>query len=404
MSKFDQPVSRVGTSSAKWEKYANSYYQDKDEGSGQGDQGKDIIPMWVADTDFKTCSAITDALQERIEHGVFGYTLQPMPEFADAIAAHLKTCYDWSIEKEWIVLLPSLITGLNLSCQVVKRYVKDSAEASDIMIPSVIYPPFKTAPIHAQQQVIHVPLILKDERWVIDIESLQKLVTKQTRMLLFCNPQNPGGSVYTENELMRIHQFCEQHDLLICSDEIHCDLVLDEDKQHIPIASLNDDVASRTITLMAASKTFNVAGLSCGFAIISNEKLRMRFKAASHGLVPEVNVLGQVASTAAFNHGQDWMREQNDYLKANRDYLMQEINAISGLSMVSPEATFLAWIDISALKLENPSEFFEKAGVGLSEGDFFGDERFMRLNFGCSRKVLEEAVQRISVAVRKYLE
>ena len=394
MSKFDKLVDRHGTASTKWDRYIDGVNGDKD-----------IIPMWVADTDFRTCSAITDALKKRVEQGAFGYTLQPMPEFSDAVVSHLQTCYDWSIKKEWIVLLPSLVTGLNLACQVVRKTESDESNKAihQIIIPSVIYAPFKSSPTNAEQEVVTVPLILEGQRWIIDIEALQEVITIHTRMILLCNPQNPGGSVYTQQELERIHQLCEQHDLLICSDEIHCDLVLDEDKHHIPIAKLNKDAASRTITLMAASKTFNVAGLGCSFAIVANAELREKLKVASQGLVSEVNMLGQIASIAAFNHGHGWMHEQNQYLKANRDYLTHEINAISGLKMVSPEATFLAWIDISALELDDPVAFFEKAGVGLSEGSWFGDARFMRLNFGCTRKLLEEAVRRIRIAVNNHM-
>ncbi len=244
MNKFDELVDRHGTASTKWERYVA--------GSGEASVAsansyEDIIPMWVADTDFKTCSAITEALKERVKQGVFGYTLQPMPEFSDAVVAHLQTCYDWSIKKEWIVLLPSLVTGLNLACQVTRKL--DSEERNDkyskathqIIIPSVIYPPFKSSPTNAAQEVVTVPLILTGQRWIIDIEALQEIITKHTRMILLCNPQNPGGSVYTQQELARIHQFCEQHDLLICSDEIHCDLVLEEDTYHIPIAKINKD-------------------------------------------------------------------------------------------------------------------------------------------------------------------
>lgn len=353
--------------------------------------------MWVADSDFQTCPAVISALQERVAHGVFGYTSQPTQELTDAIIFHLAKCYDWQIEKDWIMLLPSLVSGLNLACQV-------AGEPGDSVISAgTIYPPFKTAPKNAGRELLTVPMRLVENRWLLDFDALKNLLEseprKKSRMLLFCNPHNPGGTVYTRQELTRLHTMCNQYDLLICSDEIHCDLILDENKRHIPIAVLDQDAAQRTITLMAASKTFNIAGLSCGFAIVPNETLRNKLKRSTHGLLPEVNLLGQVASATAFSKGHRWINRQNIYLRENRDYLFKEINALPGLKMVSPEATFLAWIDVSALQLDNPPRFFEDAGVGISSGKDFGDANFVRLNFACSLEILKEAVMRIRNAV-----
>jgi len=386
MTDFDTLINRKHTSSIKWDKYVDA-----------NDGYRDIIPMWVADSDFQTCPSVISALQERVAHGVFGYTSQPTQELTDAIIFHLDKCYDWQIEKDWIMLLPSLVSGLNLACQV-------AGEPGDSVISAAtIYPPFRTAPKNAGRELLTVPMSLVENRWLIDFEKLQELLEsepgKQSRMLLFCNPHNPGGTVYTRQELNRLHTICKQYDLFICSDEIHCDLILDENKRHIPIACLNQDAAQRTITLMAASKTFNIAGLSCGFAIVSNETLRNKLKRNTHGLLPEVNLLGQVASATAFSHGHGWIKQQNSYLRENRDYLVKEINALPGLKMVSPEATFLAWIDVSALKLDTPLQFFEDAGVGISAGKDFGDTNFVRLNFACSREILEEAVKRIRNAI-----
>lgn len=382
MINFDKVIDRKNTSSEKWDKY----------------QGRNIIPMWVADSDFETAPAIIKALQERVAHGVFGYTVQPTSSVQDAIVKHLSSRYNWKIEKDWIVPLPSLVRGLALSCSVA------GDEGDAVLIPNTIYPPFKYVTESEKRQTITVPMHLDAERWVLDFDALEAAITPNSKMLLFCNPHNPAGTVYTENELERLHDICKRHKLLICSDEIHCDLILDKDKQHTPLANLNEDASQRTITLMAASKTFNVAGLGFGFAIIPNDKLRKKFKVIVRQSMPDINMLAQVATEAAFNHGEDWRKQQIEYLRANRDYLMKEINAISGMKMYPLEATFLAWIDISQLNLEDAGAFFEDAGVGISAGAIYGDDNFIRLNFACRRALLEEAVNRIRKAVINYIK
>ncbi len=381
MNIFDKKVDRTSTYSEKWEKYS----------------GRDIIPMWVADSDFETAPEIIQALQNRVAHGVFGYSEQPTSGVQDAIQSHLKSQYDWEIDKDWIVPLPSLVRGLALSCAV-------AGEDNDSVItPQTIYPPFKFIPEAENRNIITVPMVLDADknRWVLDAVALEKAITSDCKILLFCNPHNPAGTVYTREELNNIQELCKRHDLLICSDEIHCDLILDENKKHIPLATLNEDAANRTITLMAASKTFNVAGLGFGFAIIPNDELRDKFKIIVRQHMPDINILAQTATEAAFKHGEEWRLQQIEYLRGNRDYLMREINSINGLKMYPLEATFLAWIDVSKLNLDDPEAFFEEAGVGISAGKYFGDNNFIRLNFACRRSLVEEAVARIRVAVLK---
>ncbi len=214
-----------------------------------------------------------------------------------------------------------------------------------------------------------------------------------------CNPLNPGGTVYRKEELEATLAFAEKHNLLVCSDEIHCDLILDEALTHIPFASINERAAQRSVTLMAPSKTFNIAGLGASIAIIPNPKIRQRFIKVKRGIVPGVSLLAFTAAEAAYEHGQDWLDAQLDYLRGHRDYLMREINALPGLKLEKIEATYLAWIDCSGLPVDNPHRFFEQAGVGLSPGIDFGNRQFVRLNFGCTRKTLEEAVARMKAAV-----
>ena len=378
MYDFDKPINRKNSFSEKWDKY----------------KGKDIIPLWVADSDFETAPEIIEALQERVAHGVFGYTTQPTSAVKDAIVYHLSTQYGWQIEREWIVPLPSLVRGLSLSCAIA------GSKGDAVITPQTIYPPFKYVIENEKRQTINVAMRLNaNQRWVLDVEALEQAITPETKLLLFCNPHNPAGTVYTQQELEQIANICKQHNLLICSDEIHCDLILDARKKHIPIATINEDTKNRSITLMAASKTFNVAGLGFGFAIIPNDELRNKYKVLVRQQMPDINVLAQTATEAAFRHGESWRLQQIEYLRANRDYLMKKINNIDGMKMYPLEATYLAWIDVSGLGLDNPEMFFEDAGVGISAGKYFGDDRFIRVNFACQRSVLKKAVSRIQKAV-----
>lgn len=377
MFDFESPLDRKHSFSIKWSKY----------------QGKDILPLWIADSDYQTAPAVINALHERVSHGVFGYTAQPTAEVNEAIIKHTKKHYDWDIKPEWIVPLNSIVGGLTLSCLVA------GDEGDSVITPATIYPPFNYVISNTNRKAIRVPMTLAGERWILDLAALEAAITPDTKILLFCNPHNPGGVVYTKSELEEIHSICKRHDLLISSDEIHCDLILDEDKKHIPIASLNEDAANRTITLMAASKTYNVAGLGFGFAIIPDVKLRKRVQKLSLERMPEVNLLAQAATAAAFNHGEAWRLAQLEHLRTNRDYLFEEINSIEGMKMYPLESTFLAWVDVSSLGLPNAEKFFEDAGVGISAGTYFGDSDFIRINFACSITTLKEAVSRIRKAI-----
>ena len=233
---------------------------------------------------------------------------------------------------------------------------------------------------------------------VIDLDWLERQPPRPGQLLLLCNPQNPGGAIYREDELARLAGIAEDQGLIVCSDEIHCDLILEPGRRHIPVASLNEKIQQRSITLMAPSKTFNLAGLGCAFAIVPDPVLRAGMKTNPY-IVPHVNIMGLAAAEAAYEFGDEWVRQQCLYLAANRDYLIDEINRIPGLSLGPVEATYLAWIDVSGLGLDDPMSFFEKAGVGMSAGADFGDSNYMRLNFGCPRSRVEQAVERIGKAV-----
>ena len=373
---FDTPVNRQRTSSLKWDRYKDG----------------DVIPLWVADMDFKSPPAVIETLHQRVDHGVFGYGVAPV-ELHEVICAMLAARYDWQVRPEWLVWLPGLVSGLNIACRSV------GSEGDSVMSLIPVYPPFLNAPQNFNRQLIRVPLSDDGSRWVIDFERFEKSITDTTRLLLLCSPHNPVGRVFSRQELENLVSVCERHNLIICSDEIHCDLILDTDKKHIPTAAISPEISARTITLMAPSKTFNIPGLGCSFAIISDAGLRRDFIRAMTGVVPEVNILGHTATLAAYRDGWDWLAALLDYLRRNSQLVEQAIGSMDGLVMHHVESTYLAWIDARSIDAKLPARFFEKAGVGLSEGSEFGSPGFIRLNFGCPRSLLEEALDRMKQAI-----
>ena len=369
---FDSPIDRRNTSCLKWDKY----------------QGRDVIPLWVADMDFASPPAVIDALRQRVEHGVFGYTLPPR-QLVSTVQEMLQRDFGWSVNPQWIVWLPGMVSGLNVAC----RAVGSPGDAVHIFAP--VYPPFFSAPRHMDRALVTHDLHNVNGRWTIDTAEFNSRLTARSRMLMLCNPHNPVGRVFDRDELTQLAEACCRHNMTICSDEIHCGLVLDEAKRHIPIATLSAEIAARTITLMAPSKTYNIAGLGCCFAVISEPELRHTFTRSMAGIVPDVNALGYAAALAAYRNGGEWLCDLLVYLRVNRDIVDASIRAMPGLSVSHVEATYLSWIDTRGAGLSNPVQFFESAGVGLSNGKDFGAPGFVRLNFGCPRSVLEEALRRM---------
>jgi len=386
-SKFDftTPPERRHTDSQKWLKY----------------ESRDIIPMWVADMDFRSAPEILDALHTRVDHGVFGYA-RPCPSTTEAIVAAMQTRYGWTISPEWIVWLPGLVCGLNVTAQAF-------ADAGDeVLTLAPIYPPFMSAPKNSGRHTVTVPLKLECEaggrkRWHIDWPALEAAVTPRTKLFLLCNPHNPIGRVWRREELAQIADFCLRHNLILCSDEIHCDLVLEPSLRHTPTALLGPEIAARSLTLMAPSKTYNLPGLGTSFAIIPDASLRAQFARAASGIVPEVNALGYAACEAAYRDAEPWRLALLDTLRGNRDRLAQFVrDELPGVEIEAPiEATYLAWLNVRALGLVDPVAHFEAHGVGLSDGAFFGAPagHYVRLNFGCPRSTLDEALQRLKTAV-----
>jgi cystathionine beta-lyase len=374
---FDAPVDRHQTASLKWERYG----------------ARDIIPLWVADMDFRSPPTVIRALGSRVEHGIFGYGAAPKA-LTEVVCEMLARRYGWQVEPEHLVWLPGLVCGLNVAC----RSLGAGHDAVVTLVP--IYPPFLTAPGNSGRGLVTVSLVHERNRWIIDFDELEKSLTPQTRLLLLCNPHNPVGRVYSRQELEKLVALCGRHNVVICSDEIHSDLILDADKSHIPTASISPEAAARTITLMAPSKTFNIPGLGCAFAVISHRELRNKFLQAMAGIVPEVNILGYAAAEAAYRDGWDWLAALLVYLRGNSQLVEKEIAAMADLSMHHVEATYLAWIDARRIENLSPGRFFEAYGVGLSEGSDFGFPGYVRLNFGCPRALLQEALHRMQRAIR----
>lgn len=378
---FDTVLDRRATESLKWRAYA-----------------ADVLPMWVADMDFRSPEPVIAALHERVEHGVFGYPGR-VSGFNEVIMERMAQRYGWQVSAEEIVMVPGVVTGFNWVAQTF------CAPGQAVLVQTPVYPPFLSAPANSGLLRQDAALVRRaDGRYEIDFEAFEQAITPQTRLFILCNPHNPVGRVFTPAELTRLAEICLRHDVLICSDEIHCDLVYSP-YRHTPIASLDAEIAQKTVTLMAPSKTYNIAGLECSFAIVPNAALRQQLQEGRRGVVGWVNVLGQVAALAAYRHGQPWLDELLLYLQANRDLTESFVRQyLPGVQMGPIEGTYLAWLDCRATGLEDPYQFFLDEGrVALSNGADYGPggQGFVRLNFGCPRAMLQEALQRMQQALLK---
>ena len=358
---------------------------------------EDVLPLWVADMDFTSPPAVIEAMQMRTAHGVFGYAREST-ELKELIAARMDNLYGWKIKLEDIVMLPGVVAAFNLVCQAVAQ------PGESILIQPPVYPPFFSAPGYAGARAVFNNINLNAAgEYAIDLQDFEAVIEKNTRAFLLCNPHNPLGRVFSKTELSSMAQICLKHGLVICSDEIHSDLVF-EGYRHIPIASLDKEIEASTVTLLAPSKTYNIAGLECSALICTNPDLRGRIQTARRGLLGWVNLMGMTAGVAAYKHGNEWLEQVLQLLQGNRDYLMQYLaENIPGIRMTRPEATYLAWLDCRDLNLpQSPAQFLlEKARVALNNGADFGEpgKGYVRLNFGCSRATLKDALDRIKRAV-----
>ena len=376
MYNFDHITNRSGTGSLKWDKYT----------------GRDVLPLWVADMDFTSPPEVIEALHDRAAHGVFGYTV-PYEEVVETTLAYLRRQHGITTGAESLVWVPGLVPALNIACRAFGQ------PGSGVMINTPVYPPFLSAPVFSDRKRIAVPLVVRGDQWHIDWDAMEQAVTPDTALLIVCHPHNPVGRVWTRDELLAIFAFCERHNLVVVSDEIHCDLILD-DLPHVASLSLGASAVSRCIALYAPSKTYNLPGLACAFAVIPDETLRTQFKRTARGIITEINAFGYTGCAAAYKHGEPWRRELITYLRANRDLVFNFVrDHLPGITMLPMAATYLAWLDVRALNLETPAKFFEDAGVGLSNGIDFGAPGFLRLNFGCPRSVLQEGLNRMARAL-----
>ena len=375
---FDTPVERRNTASLKWEKYKDS----------------DVLPFWVADMDFESAPEIRDALKKRLEHGVYGYTI-PSDAVKQSIVDYFARDHGYEIDPAWIVWTPGVVPALNLFCSAF------GDPGTSVMTATPVYPPFLTAPANSGRELIPVDLIWEGSRWTFDFETMEAKVTPQTKSFILCNPHNPVGRVFDREELSQLADFCIRHDLVLCTDEIHSDLIIEPGIKHTPTNLISPEISQRTVMLTSPSKTYNLPGLCCAFAIIESPAIRAAFRKVARGIITEINAFGYAGCEAAFNLGGPWRSQLLAYLRSNRDYLYQFVESeMPQIKMRPMEATYLAWMDVSGLSLDNPTAFFESHGVGLSEGTFFGAKDHVRFNFGCAKSVMIEGLNRMKKAIQ----
>ena len=381
---FDRVIDRRHSDSSKWQKY-----------------GPDVLPLWVADMDFRSPEPVIRALRERVEHGVYGYLAFEQPQLHELFADRLLKRYGWRVSPEAVVIIPGVIPGFNVAGRVL------AAPGDGLVLMTPVYPPILRAAGNMGLTREGAPLARRaDGRYEADVDAFTAAIRERTRFFLLCNPHNPVGRVFERDVLQRLAEICLRRGLAIVADEIHCELTY-SGQRHTPIASLDPEIAERTITLMAPSKTFNLAGLKCSVAVIPNAALREKFVAARVDLVSTVNVLGYTAAYAAYRDGQAWLDELMRYLEANRDFAVSYARTrLPGVKVAPPEATYLAWLDCTGAgpAAADPFTFFlDKARVALNDGALFGPggQGFVRLNFGCPRSLLAEALDRMREALTR---
>ncbi|MEX0623226.1 MalY/PatB family protein [Saccharospirillum sp.] len=344
-----------------------------------------VLPMWVADMDLASPPCVQDALQSRSAHPVYGYT-HPWPGLNNAVVNWCQQQYQWAIDPSWIVWLPGVVPSFNLAIDAFAR-------GGRVLVQEPNYPPLRKAAAFRGATVIKLAVTTSNPAgW--DWSTLeQELAHPDCHLMILCNPMNPHGLMLGQNELQRLAALCREHQVLLCSDEIHCDLILESALRHCPAGSL-PDIADHSITLMAASKTFNVAGLGCSFAIIPNGDLRRQLQSNGQDLMPHPNVMGLLAAEAAFNDGLDWLLALRAHLKSNRDQVASVIGELDGLRYLPAPATFLAWVESDLAPGEAMTRFTE-AGIMPSDGKDFGDPYSVRLNFGTGRETLDQALEQL---------
>jgi cystathionine beta-lyase len=368
---FDTVIDRSGTHATKLQKY----------------EGMDVLPFWIADMDFAVPDFILEPLRARLDHPIIGYTKKP-DSLTEAFQGWLAHHFGWQVPEEWVVWLPGVVPGLNMAVHML-------APDEQILVPTPIYYPFLDLQENTHRGQVAVPLRLEDGLWRMDMDAMSAATHDRVRMVCIANPQNPTGRCYSLAELEALGDFIERHDLLLVSDEIHCQLILDEDKTHRPIAHAVPSIAHRTVSLFAATKTYNIPGLGCAAAVIPDPQLRQRFLATRGDLVPGPGPLNYLASEVAFNDRSDWVPQLLAILRRNRDL----VASVAGPRMSKLEATYLAWLNVEDLKLNDLDAHFESHGLGLSNGAPFGHPGYVRFNFASPLPVLEAGLARLTKAL-----
>lgn len=380
---FDLFIDRKPTESLKWNCYP-----------------EDVIPLWVADTDFRCPPAVIEALHNRVDHGIFGYGQTPNG-LDEVVIDRFGRLYDWQLSPDQIFYVPGIVTGFTIMLRALCK------KGDAVIFQSPAYPPFIESPKSSGLIGIQNPMFLDDEGiFRIDFDLFERqIIENKVKVYILCNPQNPTGRVFTKEELLKLSEICLRHHVIICSDEIHCDIIYDDHK-HIPIASLDPEISRNTATFLAPSKTYNIAGLHASVSVIQDEELRKTCKEFMQYLIGSPSILSLVAAKAAYEKGDDWLREQKTYLQRNRDLIGTVIDEglLPGIHWSKPEGTFLAWLDCRELGLKGDLHkyFLENAKVCMNDGCTFGEagEGFLRLNFGCTQAVLKQALKRMAAAIR----
>ena len=385
---FDEIIDRKGTNCLKFDKNKTVFGTE------------DVMPMWVADMDFKTPDFILDAIKKRLEHEILGYSFRSDSYFK-SIQQWMKKRHQWAIEKDWITFSPGVVAGLTLAIEAL------SEPGDKVIIQPPVYYPFFDSVKGTHRQIVENPLKTVNGRLTFDFEDLKAKIDDKTKLLLLSNPQNPGGMVWTRKELTELAKICIDNGIIVISDEIHSDLIFKGNK-HLPLPTISEEIKQNTVVCMAPSKTFNTAGLTTSVIIIPNKRLKVKFERQLH--VPHLhmgNIFGTIALEAAYRNGEEWLEQLLEYLEGNFNRLKDYIsNNIPQLKVMQVEATYLAWIDFSALGLndrELEDFVIRKAGIGLSAGKVFGigGNGFMRMNFGCPRSYLEKALEKLAAAIRE---
>ncbi|MFP4619792.1 MAG: MalY/PatB family protein [Bacteroidales bacterium] len=386
---LDELIPRANTNSVKYDLRKKLFGRE------------DILPMWVADMDFKVPPSVSEAIMERARHEIYGYSIRP-ESFYQSVMHWTERRYNWPIARDWLTFTPGIVPGVNLSI------IKLTDPEEKVMIQPPVYFPFFQAVKQNNRQLVENRLILRDGRYHIDMDDFEEQLKSGVKLFILSNPHNPGGSVWTRKELKTIGELCVRYGTLIIADEIHSDIVF-PGNVFTPMASISDAIAQNTLTFLAPSKTFNIAGLSTSIGIIPNNKLKEAFNEMIQRIhLWHGNIFGNVALEAAYNHGEEWLDELIEYLQGNLQLINNYVdNRIPGMHLIKPEGTYLAWLDCRELPIDNNriNRFMvEKAGVGMNEGSTFGDNGagFQRLNFACPVKTLETALNNMERAVRKY--